>query len=297
MSKVICYYHKVDLDGKCSAAIVRRKYPDCELIGVDYPDKPDFEKIKNADIVIVVDFSFETMDLYQIACEAGSVIWIDHHKSAIQNAKNHTLFGNTTTLESWMPGKREVGKAACELIWEYFFSEEPMPEAVRLLGRYDVWNFDQERPYLDKVLPFQYGMRLSNWHPYDREWSKLLDHNQDGICDVFVKQGDSILAYENQRNATYAKAMAFPAMFEHHKAWAINKALSNSKIFGGMPDGAERPLWILFSYKAGTWRYSLYSDPEIGIDVSEIATKYGGGGHAGAAGFQSDKYLLTEVKE
>ncbi len=31
------------------------------------------------------------------------------------------------------------------------------------------------------------------------------------------------------------------------------------------------------------------------IDVSKIVVKHGGGGHAGAAGFISDKYLLKDV--
>jgi nanoRNase/pAp phosphatase (c-di-AMP/oligoRNAs hydrolase) len=84
--------------------------------------------------------------------------------------------------------------------------------------------------------------------------------------------------------------LAFPVEFEGHKAWAINKGLSNSKIF----ETFKRGLWILFTYKAGTWEYSLYPAPRSGIDVSKIAVKYGGGGHAGAARFQSDKFLLKE---
>jgi len=89
--------------------------------------------------------------------------------------------------------------------------------------------------------------------------------------------------------------MAYPVEFEGHKAWAINKTLSDSKIFESLPEANSRPLWILFSFKAGIWKYSLYSAPDSEIDVSKIAVKYGGGGHVGAAGFQSDKYLLEDV--
>jgi len=48
----------------------------------------------------------------------------------------------------------------------------------------------------------------------------------------------------------------------------------------------------LFGLKNGAWKYSLYAAPDSGIDVSKIAVKYGGGGHVGAAGFKSNKYLL-----
>lgn len=289
MEKVICYYHKIDLDGKCSAAIVRRKYPDCELIGVDYPDRPDFEKINPKDMIIIVDFSFEPGDMVTLAnLTCDKVVWIDHHKSAIEKIKTDYPF------EFICKGARKIGKAACELTWEYLFQDEPMPEAVRLLGRYDVWDHADE-----DVLLFQYGARLQNCEPDAPIWRNAYLCGQgarvNGV-DMTIQNGNIILKYENQRNATYAKAMAFMVKFEGHKAWAINKALSNSKIFETLPGlhAQARPLWILFRYQAGVWSYSLYAAPDSGIDVSEIAAKYGGGGHAGAAGFKSDKYLLKE---
>jgi len=281
-----CYYHKIGLGGKCSAAIVKRKYPDCELIGVDYPDRPDFKKIKLGDTIFVVDFSFEREDMLALTTAAGpnKVFWIDHHKSAIEKMKG----------ENWLfRGRRAVDTAACELTWEYLFPDEPMPEAVRLLGRYDVWDHEDET-----VLPFQYGMRLSEWSPEDVPWENILKSNELSrkMTEARTDMGATILDYEYQRNTIYAEEMAFPVEFEGNKAWAINKALSNSLIFETIENSDERPLWILFRYRAGIWKYSLYSAPDSGLDISIIAAKYGGGGHAGAAGFQSEKYLLEEVK-
>lgn len=288
---VKCYYHKIDLDGKCSAAIVRRKYPECELIGVDYPDRPDFEKIEPGDTIFVVDFSFEPEDMERLYTtewksngkQSGIELnWIDHHKSALEKAK--------ITPYYHCEGVREIGKAACELTWEYLFPDEPMPEAVRLLGRYDVWDKSDKDAWESEILPFQYAMRCMNIQPYKGNWKKCF--HQETRLDDMIAVGRHVLNYEKSRNTAYAEAMAFPVEFEGHKAWAINKALSNSKIFETIKDSHKRPLWILFSYRDGIWKYSLYSAPDSGIDVSEIAVKYGGGGHAGAAGFQSEKYLL-----
>lgn len=290
--KEICYYHKVDLDGKCSAAIVKRKYPECELIGVDYPDRPDFDDIKPNDTVIIVDYSFkiEAMTKLTEICGVDNVIWIDHHKSAITHIAACPLVEhNGFSLNTILPGKREIGKAACELTWEYLFPDEPMPNAVRLLGLYDVWDHSDEN-----VLAFQFGMRLDQWDP-DKTgaWHPLLEH--DDYTEMIIEYGKNILLYEKQQNAVYAEAMAFSVEFEGHDAWAINKALSNSKIFETIENSHARPLWILFSYRDGIWKYSLYSAPDSDIDVSKIAVKHGGGGHAGAAGFQSEKYLLKEI--
>jgi oligoribonuclease NrnB/cAMP/cGMP phosphodiesterase (DHH superfamily) len=285
MSKTICYYHKADLDGKCSAAIIRRKFPECELIGVDYPDRPDFEKIESGDTVFVVDYSFPVVDMMRLLDDfKDNLIWIDHHKSAIDS------FGGMDCL---FVGKREIGKGACELTWEYLFPDEPMPDAVKLLGRYDVWDHSNE-----DVLFFQDGMwQQGEWKPSHPVWQTLFDSKIEPIPVNYVTQvigiGKTIAPFRYIQDRLYAKKMAFKVEFEGYDAWAINKALSNSKIFDGLDPYGERPLYILFNYKGGVWKYSLYSNPNSGIDVSKIAVKYGGGGHAVAAGFQSEKYLLN----
>jgi nanoRNase/pAp phosphatase (c-di-AMP/oligoRNAs hydrolase) len=46
-----------------------------------------------------------------------------------------------------------------------------------------------------------------------------------------------------------------------------------------------------FCFDGKQWTYSMYTLKDI--NVSEIAKKYGGGGHKKAAGFQSDKLLIT----
>lgn len=124
----ICYYHKT-LDGKCSAAIVRRKYPDCELIGVDYLDRPDMRQVEGAEKIIIVDFCFKTsvMDWLLGFFGGHNIVWIDHHKTAIEKADKYFLDDRGTSLGSALAGKREIGKSSRELTWEYLFLDEPMP--------------------------------------------------------------------------------------------------------------------------------------------------------------------------
>jgi oligoribonuclease NrnB/cAMP/cGMP phosphodiesterase (DHH superfamily) len=46
-----------------------------------------------------------------------------------------------------------------------------------------------------------------------------------------------------------------------------------------------------FWYENGQWIYSLYSNNE-NVDCSEICKKRNGGGHRGAAGFQTNNVIL-----
>ncbi len=40
----LCVFHRADFDGVCSAAIVKKFVPDCELYGIDYGDPFPWDK-------------------------------------------------------------------------------------------------------------------------------------------------------------------------------------------------------------------------------------------------------------
>lgn len=132
---MICFYHRGDLDGHCSGAIVRHNFPGARMIGIDYEDEFPWDKVPRGADVCMVDFSLpmEHMRLLQ-ELTVHRFVWIDHHKTVIDKAKEA---GFSTA------GLRVVGEAACELTWEYFTPSILMPHAVRLLGRYDVFDLEK----------------------------------------------------------------------------------------------------------------------------------------------------------
>lgn len=270
-----CFYHKSDLDGHCSGAIVKQKHPECEMIGVDYNDTLDIASIGDGEMVFVVDFSFSVEEMATLDVKA-QLFWIDHHKSAIEKMADYPRV---------ISGLREIGKAGCELTWEWFYPGSVLPEAVRLLGRYDVWDHQDER-----TLPFQYGMREKpNTHPESQIWWELFNRDT-GVNSTFVI-GEIILSYIENDNARYAEVMAYEAEFEGLRAIVINKANANSQLFDSVYDPKKHDIMIVFGVKPREYKYSLYSLKE-NVDVSEIAEKYGGGGHAGAAGFFSETQIV-----
>ena len=51
----------------------------------------------------------------------------------------------------------------------------------------------------------------------------------------------------------------------------------------------------MFEFTGRCWKYSLYTNGRL--NASQIASIYGGGGHAGAAGFTTDTLLPCFTKE
>ena len=274
-------YHSADLDGRCSGAIVKYKYPECGMIPYDYGRQFPWDKIERDEEVIMIDVSLDIDDMIKLD-ERSHLTWIDHHKSAMDEAD----------AKKFNPeGVRTIGKAACELAWEYLFPDDPVPEVVYLLGRYDVWDH-HDKP---RVMPFQYGMKLKNTSPGSSIWSRLFPiaegRNHHEIREI-IEDGRKIIQYVKNDNKSYARGYAFESDFQGYKAIAINRGIASRHLFDSVWDPKKYHLMLAFCMRRSEtdhrWRVTLYSDRED-VDVSEIARKFGGGGHKGAAGFECDR--------
>lgn len=274
---VTCVYHKADLDGQCSAAIIALEHPDCFLVPMQYGDSLDLltsltEGCVEGDMIYIVDFNLPIQVCREYISRGIDVIWVDHHKTAIDAAEK----------EGFNPrGLRRIGDAACVLTWEYFNGAEP-PRVVRLLGEYDV------RRLTDEVIALQYGMRQQGFtaNPKDPLWEELLKEMLP--LDAIMAEGRSIYQYITTENARHAKTKCFTAVIDGLVWLCANHGPANSQFFDSIYDPRKHDLMCKFYLNSACrWLFSLYSTkPEI--DVSEIAKRYGGGGHRGAAGFTSD---------
>lgn len=292
-----CFYHSIDLDGQCSGAIVKYFYPECQLIGINYGQPFPWDTIEDNEPVFMVDFSLQPFeDMIRLA-NMATLVWIDHHKTAIdESIARH--------IEKAISGLRYVGLAGCELTWKYIQNyvmrdkpdKEPVPLAVKLLGRYDVW--DLQDPM---VLPFQYGMRTYDTNPNNQDfWGPFFgpDELPSMTIDGTIWKGQAILDYIEQYNAKYMAAAAHTVMLDGLKCLAVNKLLGNSKLFESAWDPHKYDAMLAFGWRGKGWTVSLYSDRED-IDVGEICKKRGGGGHKSAAGFQCDSlpFVPSPVRE
>jgi oligoribonuclease NrnB/cAMP/cGMP phosphodiesterase (DHH superfamily) len=300
--KTVCVYHSVDLDGWMSAAIVkywfetekqevqpgiflfRKDVDTLDFLGYNYgqpiPDLSGYDK------VVMCDISFPLEDMLAMN---NQLIWIDHHKSAIDSYLD--------SHKAYYKGLRDTKFSACELTWKYFFPDEPMPEIVRLLGRYDCFGHKGTEEET-KVLEFQYGARsvISNYEEAYEELHTSIT-TADYSTQMIYEKGKSIYQYlcteakQSYKNGfeiifdnIHYDKIGFAKDFKQYKFICINKERFNPINFGidyhkeGY-DGAA-----CFHYANDLWHFSLYNDNGL-VDCSVIAKQFGGGGHKGAAGF------------
>lgn len=320
--KTACIYHSVDLDGWMSAAIVKHWFlllnynhlnnyftfdlskennpydsssaETMSFLGYNYgqpiPDLSEYDK------VIMCDISFPKEEMEKIATK---LIWIDHHISAIETMMYSEKF-NSKVYNRFT----QTNYAACELTWFNFFDEEPIPEIVRLLGRYDCFGHKGTSEE-NKVLEFQYGARqcISN---YEEAFTELLCslHNYPIASEIpILESGKAIYKYLcTEAKQVYKngfpillqeRVTGFPNSIEfiNRRFICFNKERFNPINFGidYHKDGYDGA--ACFHYANGKWSFSIYNDNGL-VDCSIIAKSLKGGGHKGASGF-----IVSDINE
>ncbi|MFA7156782.1 MAG: hypothetical protein WC123_03725, partial [Bacilli bacterium] len=281
----ICIYHGIDLDGWCSAAIVKEQYPNCKMIPFNYgnslPDLPPGN-------IVMVDISLTLDKLQKFLDEGRQIIWIDHHISAINIFKDAVNSNKFIFEEQSFKFSLNTKKAACELTWEYFNPNKKMPLGVYYLGRYDCFGH-MGTPDQENILMFQYAARLK-WNSVETtmevldlsvsEIDKMID-----LGKLVYKQllADAKIAYNNKYEIT----------LDGYKFAIVNKDRFNPINFkiNYHSDGYDG--FISYYYSNGKWRFSVYNENRK-FDCSEFCKKRGGGGHSGAAGFVVDSANIID---
>jgi oligoribonuclease NrnB/cAMP/cGMP phosphodiesterase (DHH superfamily) len=279
MSK--CFHHG-DFDGCLSAHIVGLyENDDVKFFSMNYNTPIPFNKIEKDERVYIVDFSFKQQEFEKLLNITKNVIWIDHHQTAIEKSKGMPWEN--------VVGIRQVGKAGCELTWECLFPKKQMPTIVKMIGRYDVWDFST---YGDVLHAITCGLKLYDTTPESSIWDILI--NNEYCIDELIKTGEVAKSFRDNLFAGYLKKCGFVCEFEGYKTICCNMGTGGSMLFDSINKN-NYDLMSSFCYNGDVWFVSLYTTKD-NINCGEICKKYGGGGHQQAAGFFTKELPFKKSK-
>lgn len=273
---MLCIYHIADHDGKGSAAIVKRKFPETELMGLNHDMEIPYEEIEKHDKVVICDIALPVEYMLQLN-QKTDLTWIDHHVSVINE------YDELMKSEKYAPikGIRQTGTAALVLTWKYFYPDEALPEGLRLLGLNDIYDLRDRR-----VRPFEYAVQTYGVNrPTDKIWSQIIN----GEIDIkqMVEKGNAILSWVRHRNYRLIRGMGFESEYKGLRCICSNMAQGQSEFFDSLDNIKEYDFMVnFFMNKKNRWNLTFYTYKDD-VDVSKIAAEFGGGGHAKAAGASS----------
>jgi len=308
--KATVIHHSADYDGIFCREIARKFLPEAQLIGWHFGDPAipvpsDKGPIYVMDLPVDQVFGFSyplSMNVSDFGNQTAiqimeRLIWIDHHKSSID------------THPKDIPGYRIDGVAACRMAWQWFahlqgFSKAgtvgvlPMmdelpdifdfknrrvvePLAVRLAGEYDVWDHRDN----DVDVAFQFGLDSQ----YGIDWEKLFrdDFDVPLYVEKIVVAGRMAMQCYAKRDADVMRTRSFLTGFEGFRFLCLNTAKCSSNTFSALDvEATGHDALLAFYWTGKDWSVSMYhAAHRKELDLSEIAKRYGGGGHRGACGF------------
>lgn len=259
--KTIIIYHR-DADGFGAAYSAWREFGGSAIYrSWQYGEPPDFDLCRG-NKVHILDFSFDREETERIRAAAEFLVILDHHISAKNNLDGLPYFHYSE-------------HSGAVMAWEYFMPNTQIPLLLRYVEDRDLWKFE-----LPDSREVSYGLAS---YAFDfRVWHELIAKENNGIKEL-ATDGAAIMRHIDMNVDRLIAAHARDVVIDGNKIKAVNCPLYQSEIAGKL---AEMGLFGTVYYDSGNQRvYSLRSRSDL--DVSEIATKYGGGGHKNASGFHT----------
>lgn len=293
VARHVLILHHDDLDGRLAGYIASRHLWDpysfsLTIQEMNYDMPVPWGVINGVDCVCIVDFSLSPADFQKLLNLKKKVVWIDHHKTAIQEVEE-------AGLTSQLPGLRaEAYPSGAYLTWLFFNpGKVEVPEVVDIVSKYDTWKHNGDT----KILSVKTALDLYNPFEYRKMYEILLTLPESAANQLLVLQeeGRAVRNAELHHGSELVLTNGFWVNFHHRNWWACNGNRLNSLVFEdalrknpSKMAGAHG--WMAFKFTGRKWEVSLYGNslhPEY-KDMGEICKQYGGGGHDRAAGFEPD---------
>lgn len=266
----VVFYHSPCADGYTCRFIAELKNPAALFIGLDVR-KPfpveQFDSMKGKR-VIMMDIAFDEQTMLRINNIASFFVVIDHHET------NQKVLGDLSFAQF------DMTKAACHMVWEYFNAGIEMPVFIEYIGLRDIWKHKENK----NALYFTNGFSCPE---YDFKYFCKYYSNNDGNVMKTIEQGKLLHEYQQHIVEQICKA----AIHHEDKYIIVNSHFPFISDIGDyLRERYPSRLVIIWNKKFGDpmYRYSVRSAVD-GPNSAKFAEQFGGGGHAGAAGFGSEK--------
>lgn len=258
--KPLCIYHGNCADGFTSAWVIHQALlGECDFhAGVYQQEPPD---VLNRD-VFLVDFSYKRPVIEEMRKRANSILILDHHKTAEADLRD--LHGVEVVFD--------MNRSGARITWDHCFPGKPPPQTLLHVEDRDLWRF---------ALPGTREIQANIFsYPYEFDvWTRLMSEDPQKLIDEgkaierkHFKDIHELLGVTTRRMVIGGHNVPIANLPYIHVSDAAHE-LAKGEAFAGCY--WDTPKGRVFGLRSN----------DAGLDVSEIAKQYGGGGHRNAAGF------------
>ena len=254
-----CFWRKYRDDADYVAGVYQTPAPDC--VGRD---------------VYLVDFSYKRPTVEGILSVARSVTLIDHHKTAIEDLQPLFMQDSWTGEPKQLAHFTDLERSGATLAWDYLFPGEDRPLLLGHIEDRDLWRFKLQNTREIQANVFSYEYTFETW-------DRLMAAGQVELLQMTVAGA----AIERKHHKDIAELVAVckrRMVIGGHDVPVAS--LPYTLVSDAAHLMAQREPFAACYWDTAEGRHFGLRSAEDGLDVSDIAKQYGGGGHAKAAGFK-----------
>lgn len=273
-SRPLVIYHGNCADGFSAAWCFWHKYGhDADYVaGVYQQDPPD---VTGRDVYLV-DFSYKRAVVEQMLMQANFVCLIDHHKSAIEDLQPLFMQDSWTGEPKQLAYFTDLNRSGATLAWDYLFPHQSRPPLLGHVEDRDLWRFKLPGTREIQAAVFSYEYTFENW-------DRLMMADERELATL-TAAGAAIERKHQKDVAELVKVCRRQMQIGGFNVWVASLPYTLTSDAGHLM--AKGELFAACYWDTAAGRVFSLRSQDDGIDVSEIAKQYGGGGHAHAAGFK-----------
>lgn len=220
---------------------------------------------KNCNIA-VLDFSFTQEQIQKIESNGNQIVILDHHKTALP-----IQFLPNTLID--------MNKSGAVLSWEYFHPSKTPPLFIRYIEDRDLWKWK-----LSMSEEFNLLFQME-----DKTFENYSSFESVQKVKQLIQKGIAVLDYRNKIIEEIASKYSKAVDSDSNEYIFVNSSFYQSEIGNFLAKKFPEKAIAVWYYNP-SYRTTIVSLRSVGdVDVSRIASIYGGGGHKNAAGFSIEE--------
>jgi oligoribonuclease NrnB/cAMP/cGMP phosphodiesterase (DHH superfamily) len=303
-------YHKDCADGFLAAATIKAsgKLPGAEYVPVQYGDitvdnyDEDWAHMAGDRKVWIVDFSVKPDVMDRLMEDAERVFWLDHHKTAFEDygLSIEKTYRGTLLPERYdgkLVGDLDNGRSGAMIAWDIAYNpaNQPRINPPAIIEHVDdrdrwVWALPDTRDVMAGFFAEQ-PWDLDEWADMLRDWVTQADRNRTVLRTSDMRKEGRVLNKAMDADIEQLMYSATPALINgDQRGLIVNAPHKYASELGHKLAELSGTYAIVWRTEGRRVFCSLRGAD--GYDVSELAKMFGGGGHAGAAGFECDLTML-----
>lgn len=268
-------YHGNCYDGFGAAFAAWKKFGDADTKYIAVSYGAALPQMPNAREILIVDFSYPQDVILELS-KVAQVKVFDHHKTA-----QEALAGLAEDTKLDGAGNPRVvfdmERSGALITWDEL-NATPAPELIRHISDRDLWQFKLEGSRAVHKALVSLPMKFEIWDQLDITVLKTEGAAMERLHDQLVK---NII-----QSAWLGKLGGYDVPM-------VNTSIAWSEVGEALLDEWNKgprnfPMVASFTVMENSIMWSLRSAQEF--DCSEVAKKFGGGGHKNAAGFKAARF-------